>query len=101
MHLAKTVRVNIETTARKRRILLAGFVASKGSERLVKRVMLGEPEGGKIYIYLGKQEQDWMGCLERDLSLFDLPIEQKHWTLAANESCKWFRLPQEAAEEYM
>ena len=37
-----------------------------------KCVMLGELEGGKGY--LGGQEQDWKGCLERDLSSFNLNI---------------------------
>ena len=32
--------------------------------------MFGGLEGGKGY--LGRQEQDGMGCLERDLSLFKL-----------------------------
>ena len=50
-------------------------------ERLPKRVMFGEVDGGKGYS--GGQEQDWVGCLERDLSLFNLPTEAKHWTLAA------------------
>ena len=46
-----------------------------GNERLPKRAIFGELEGGKGY--LGGQEQGWMGCLERDLSLFNLPIEEK------------------------
>ena len=84
---------------RKWRILFAGFVARMGNERLLKRVMLGELEGGKGY--LGGQEQDWMCCLEHDLSLLNLPIEEKQWTLAAKESGKWFRHVEEATEQYM
>ena len=51
--------------------------------------------------YSGGQEQDWMGCLERDLSLFNLPIEAKRWTLAAKKPIEWFRRVEEAAEQYM
>ena len=71
---------------RQRRILFAGFVAPMDNERLPKRVMFGEVDGGKGYS--GEQEQDWMDCLERDLSLFSLPTEAKHWTLAAKKSCE-------------
>ena len=45
--LAKTGCENVGTTVRKRRILSAGFVAHMGSERLPKRVMFWELEGGK------------------------------------------------------
>ena len=45
--------------------------------------MLGGVDRGKGYT--GEQEQDWVGCLERDLSLFNLPTEAKHWTLAAKK----------------
>ena len=41
-----------------------------------------------------------MGSLERDLSLLNLPIEQKQWTLAAKKSGKRFRRVKEAAEQY-
>ena len=73
--LAETGCENVGTTVRKRRILFAGFVARMGTERQPKRVMLGELKRGKGS--LGGQEQDWMGCLERDLSLFNLPIKEK------------------------
>ena len=73
--LAKTGCENVETTVRKRRILFAGFVAGVDNERLPKRVMFGEVDRGKGCS--GGQEQDWMDCLERDLSLFNLPTEAK------------------------
>ena len=44
-----------------------------GSEGLLKRVMFGELGGENSD--LEGQEQDWMGCLESDLSLFNVPIE--------------------------
>ena len=50
---------------------------------------------------MGRLEQDWMSCLERDQSLFNLPIEEKQCTLAAKKSGKWFRRVEEAAEQYM
>ena len=42
-----------------------------------------------------------MGRLEHDLSLFNLPSEAKHWTLAAKKPGEWFRRVEEAAEQYM
>ena len=97
--LAKTGCENVDTTVRKQRILFAGFVARMGNVTLSKRVTFGELEGGKGYV--GGQEQDWMGCLERDLSLFNLPTETKQWMLAAKNSGKWFRRVEESAEQYM
>ena len=44
---------------------------------------------------------DWMGCLERDLSLFNLPTEAQHWTLGAKKPGERFRRVEEAAEQYM
>ena len=42
-----------------------------------------------------------MGCLERDLSLFNLSTEATDWTLTAKKPGEWFRPVEEAAEEYM
>ena len=50
---------------------------------------------------MGGQEKDWMVYLERDLSLFNLPIEEKQYTLAAKKSGTWFKRVEEAAEQYM
>ena len=96
---AKTGCENVETTARKRKTIFAGFVARMDNGRLPKRVMFGEVEGAKGY--WGGQERDWMGCLEHDLSLFNLPTEAEHWALAATKPGKWFRRIEEAAEQYM
>ena len=98
-HSLETGCENVETTVRTRRIIFAGFVARMGNVTLSKRVTFGELEGGKGYV--GGQEQDWMGCLERDLSLFNLPTETKQWMLAAKNSGKWFRRVEEAAEQYI
>ena len=68
-------------------------------KRLPKRVMCEEVNGGKGYS--GGQEQDWMGCLERDLSLFNLPTEAQHCTLAAEKPGEWFRRVEGAAEQCM
>ena len=61
--------------------------------------MFGELEGGTGY--LGGPEQDWVGYLERGLSLACLFAAMKQWTLAAKESGMWFRRVEEAAEQYM
>ena len=51
---------------------------------------------------MGGKEQDWMGCLQRNLSLFNLPIGGKQWTLAAKESGNnLFKRVEEAAEKCM
>ena len=50
---------------------------------------------------MGGQEQDRMVCLERDLSLFNLPIEKQQWTLAAKKSGTWFKHVEKVAEQYM
>ena len=42
-----------------------------------------------------------MGCLEHDLSLFNLPTEAKYWTLAAKKPGEWFRRVDEGAEQCM
>ena len=44
--LAKTGSEDVEKAVQKRRILFAGFVACTGNERLPKRVMFGELDGG-------------------------------------------------------
>ena len=66
---AKTGCEHVETTVRKRRIRFAGFVACMDNERLPKQMMFGELEGEKSY--LGGPEQDWMSCIELDLSLLN------------------------------
>ena len=48
--LAKTGCERLETMAQKWRILFAGFVARMGNERLPKRVMFRELEGGNGYL---------------------------------------------------
>ena len=97
--LTKTGCENVETTVRKLRILFAGLVNRMNNERPPKRVMFGGVDGGKGYS--GVKEQDSMGCLERDLSLFNLPNEAKHWTLVVMKPGEWFRRVEEAAEQYM
>ena len=71
--LANTGCENVEMAVLKQIILFAGLVARMDNKRLHKRTVFGEPEGGKGY--LGGQEQDWMGCLESDLQLFNWPID--------------------------
>ena len=66
----------VDTTVRKRRMLFAEFVTSMCNERPPQRARFGQLEGGRGY--LGGQEQHWMGYLARDLSLFNLSIEEKH-----------------------
>ena len=57
--LMKTASESIEATLRRRRILLAGFVARVEGTRLPKCVMFGELVGGTDCV--GGQEKKWMG----------------------------------------
>ena len=56
---AKTESESIEAAARKRRRLLAAFVARMGEERLPQRVMFGEFVGGKGYSG-GQRKTGWI-----------------------------------------
>ena len=49
----------------------------------------------------GGKKQDWVGCLEHELSLFNLPTEAQHWTLAEKNPGEGFRRVEEAAERYI
>lgn len=76
--LAETGRDSVETTVhRKRGVLFAGIVARMGSERIPKRVKLGEVEGETGHSR--GQERDWMG-LSRNLfsAVFKLPTEAEY-----------------------
>ena len=65
---------NGETTVRNRRIFFAGFVARMGNETTRTSHVSGTGGGKGL---LGGQEQDWTGCLERDISLFHMPTIEK------------------------
>ena len=80
--LAKTASESIEAIVRKRRILILGFVARMGEERLPQRVMFGEFVGGKGYS--GGQEKDWMDHLKEDMSVFRMKFEG--WRKAAQKA---------------
>ena len=73
--LVKTASESIEVTMRKRRILLSGFVARVGEERLPRRVVFGELFGGKGHS--GGQENDWMVRLEEDMMEFGIKFSSK------------------------
>ena len=47
--IIRTDSESVETTARRRKVLFAGFVARMREERLPGRVMFGEMFGGKGY----------------------------------------------------
>ena len=53
----------------KRRLLLAGFAARMGEERLPEGIMFGELVGGEGYSSGGKK--DWIMHLKEDLSAFE------------------------------
>ena len=72
--LAKKDSESVEAIVRKRRILLAGFLARIEEERLPQRVMFREFVGGKDYS--GGQEKDWMGHLIEDMSVFGINAER-------------------------
>ena len=71
--LAKTDSERTEATVRKRRTLFARFVARMGEERLSRRVMLGELDGGEGYS--GGQEKGRMVRLEEGTTQFGMTLE--------------------------
>ena len=75
----------IEATIRKRRILLAGFVARIEDTRLPKSVMFGELEGGVGYV--GGQEKEWMGYFLDGLRAFGFNTDK--WTTVAQDEGEW------------
>ena len=58
---------------RKRRTLFARFVTRMGEERVPRRVMLGELDGGKGYS--GGQEKGRMVRLEEGTTQFGMTLE--------------------------
>ena len=79
--LLKAGSESIEATLRRRRILLAGFVARMEDTRLPKCVTFGEMLGGAGCV--GGQEKEWMGCFLDDLRAFGTNAD--HWTTAAQD----------------
>ena len=65
---------SIDATLRRRRILLAEFVARMEDTRLSKCVMFGELVGGASCV--GGQEKWWMGCFLDDLRAFGINADQ-------------------------
>ena len=84
---------------RKRRILFAGFVATRilGEERLPRRVMFGELVGAKGYSE--GQEKGWMARPEEGMLAFGNEFER--WRKAARKAGRWFRQVEEWAKSFM
>ena len=95
--LAKPDSESIEAIVRKRRILIAGFVACTGEERLPQSVIFGELVGGKGYS--GGQEKDWMTHLKENMSVFGMKFEG--WRKATQKAGSWFRRVEEGAAFFM
>ena len=79
--LVKTGSERIEATLRRRRILLARFVARMEDTRLPKCGMFGEMVGGAGRV--GGQKKEWMRCFLDDLRAFGINVNQ--WTTAAQD----------------
>ena len=77
--LMKTGSESITVTLRRRRILVAGFVAHTEDTRLPKCVMFREVMGGAGCV--GGQEKERMGCFLDDRRAFGINADQ--WTTAA------------------
>ena len=74
--LVNTESESIEAAVRKRGIrksIVRGFVARMGETRLPTNVVLGEMVRGKGHSF--RQEKDWMGRLEEDLTEFGIESE--------------------------
>ena len=95
--LIKTESESIKATLRKKRILLAGFVARMEDTRLPKCVVFGELVEGAGCV--GGQEKEWMWCFLNDLGAFGINAEQ--WTTAAQDEGEWRRTAEQGAEHFM
>ena len=93
----KTGSERIEAIPRKRRIVFAGSVARMEETRLPKCAMFGELVGGTVSS--GEQKMEWMGCLQDDLRVFGIKIDQ--WTTAAQDEGEWHRTAKEGAGFFM
>ena len=88
---------SIETTVRKWRMLLAGFVARTGEERLTRRVIFRELVGGKGCS--GGQKKDSMVHLKEDVTGFSMKFEG--WRKAAQKAGRCFRRVEVGAEAFV
>ena len=88
---------DIEETKRRRRILLAGFVACMEDTRLPKSVQgnVRRNDGGAGCV--GGQVKEWMGCLLDDLGAFG--INADHWTTAAQDKGEWRKTAEQWADD--
>ena len=97
--LEKTGCETIETTVRRRRLLLAGNIARMDKTRLPKRMMYGRiaddgrPRGG-----LGKKKS-WAGCLKDDFGKF--VMETAEWEKGAMVKSVWKEKVAEGAVKSM
>lgn len=79
---------------KKRKILLAGFMARMESGRLPPQVTFGElaeRDGGQ-----SGREKDWMPWHDRAA----LRMGQQGWTLAARQEGEWFGTAEVGAEKF-
>ena len=71
--LAKAAANNIEAIVHRRRILIAGFVARMGEERLPQKVMIEELLRGTGYS--GGQGNTWKAHRKEDTSVFGMKLD--------------------------
>ena len=95
--LVKTGSESIEATLRRRRILVAGFVARMEKTRPPKYVMFGEIVGGAGCVV--GQEKELMGYFLDDLRAFGIHADQ--WTTAAQNEGEWRRTAEQGVEHFM
>ena len=95
--LTKTGSESIEAILRRRRILLAGYVARMEDTRLPKSVMFEELLGGASCVE--GQEKEWMGYFLDDLRAFGINTDQ--WTTAGHDEGKWRRTTEQGTEYFM
>ena len=110
--LKKAQYESVETTIRKRRLLLAGGVQRTNIERLTRRVMFRTMAGGENP-GPGRPEKNWTQCLVDDLIVFRATegstesvslafgVETVVWPTAAEKGGKWYRGVVEAAKYFL
>ena len=71
--LEKTGSESIETTTRRRRLVLAFSILRLGDQRLPKRLMVGvSRDGTTSRDRVGRPEQSWWQCLADDRKVFGI-----------------------------
>ena len=96
--LEKTGCESLETTIRRRRLLLAGFLHRQSDERLTRRLLYGGLVNGAKR-RRGRPEKSWWTCLLDDLKAFG--IDPDTWHSLARSRQGWYERVSQGAEDFL